>query len=402
MILLASKDTCTACGACAYVCPRHCIRMSEDEIGQTYPIIDFESCIECHSCQKICPVIKPVDGVNTLGFRKPIKTYAAWSNDEEERRTSASGGIASEVYKYAISNGYKAAGAVQNSDFTVTMSIAHDIEGIKPFKNSKYVFSSAYSLYPQLKKLLKYGLKVVVIGLPCQIAAIRKIFKDNENLLLFDVVCHGVTPFRYLRQHINILERRLGKKAYKMSFRDPYAYTYTYTFTLYSADNEMFYAKRTRDGDTYQYGYHRMISYRSNCYNCRFAQDMRISDATLGDYKGLGKLAPSSVDERKVSCILVNTEKGKHFIEKLIEEDKIFAEDRPILEPIEGDSQLRHPSIKSPARIDFEKYISIYEGDFERTMNVVMKRVYRRQRIDGILKLPFRIAKKIYKVLFQK
>lgn len=55
-----------------------------------------------------------------------------------------------------------------------------------------------------------------------------------------------------------------------------------------------------------------MISYRENCYHCQFARQHRISDITISDYKGLGKYAPSNIiDNRQVSCILVNTDKGK-------------------------------------------------------------------------------------------
>lgn len=68
--------------------------------------------------------------------------------NENERATSASGGIASEIYKMAIVNGYLAAGAVINNDFYVSMQLTDSMEDVGLFKNSKYVFSSAIELYP--------------------------------------------------------------------------------------------------------------------------------------------------------------------------------------------------------------------------------------------------------------
>lgn len=396
MIQLASKENCTACGACAFVCPKQCISMREDDLGIMYPVMDDRDCISCKRCLKVCPILSPLD------YHEPKKAYAAWSNDEEERRTSASGGIAAEVYKEALQDGYLIAGAKQNKDFTVTLDVADNADAIADFKNSKYVFSSAYTLFPKIKELLKKGEKVAVIGLPCQVAALRKIFRDHENLLLMEVVCHGTTPHDYLLQHIRTLEKNSGEKAVKMSFRDPETYTYTYTFTLYNSDNQRFYAQRTKDGDTYQFGYHRTVTYRENCYHCHFARDKRISDVTLSDYKGLGKKAPCSFNAIKVSSVLINTPKGETFIKKLIGGHHIFAEERPVREPIEGDLQLRQPPQKKSARFDFERLIVQNHGDFEKTMIEVIKLHERRETRMKILNFPRRVLSKIKRTLLRK
>ena len=136
----------------------------------------------------------------------------------------------------------------------------------------------------------------------------------------------------------------------------------------------------TKDGDTYQFGYHRTISYRENCYQCKYACEKRISDITLSDYKGLGRLAPCDFTNEKVSSILVNTSKGEAWIEELIRKNCIVAHERPVQEPVLGDTQLQHPSVKGKARYDFEKYIRRYDGDFEKSM----KSVIRNERIRNL------------------
>lgn len=393
MIQLAPKDLCTGCGACAYKCPKSCITMKEDAQGVVYPHLDATNCIECHACEKACPIQNPLSG------NEPQRAYAAWSNDEEERRTSASGGVAIEIYKYCLQNGYKAVGASQNEDFSVTHKIARTEEELRPFKNSKYVFSDAYEVFPQIKQLLKDGKKVVFIGLPCQVAALRKSFNDHENLLLIEVVCHGTTPLSYLRQHIRYLESCEGQQAKRMSFRDPDTYTYTFTFTLYNAAGERFYAKRTKDGDTYQYGYHRSISYRENCYHCHFARRQRISDITLSDYNGLGKMAPCDYTQRKVSSVLCDTAKGLSFIDEFLKIGKVHADVRPTEEPIAGDPRLRKTNDKSKARKDFEKSINFYKGDFERTMREVIRKETNRQYLFKVMKLPIIVIRKLKKLI---
>lgn len=397
MISLAPKAYCTACGACGVVCPKQCIRMEEDEVGLVYPHIDIAMCVECHSCERVCPVLHP------LVFRTPRRAYAAWSTNAEERRTSASGGIAAELYKEAWRRGSFCAGACQQPDFSVSFELSACADTLFRFKNSKYVFSEAWDVFRKMKPLLKEGKEVLFIGLPCQVAAARRLFRDAPNLVLVDVVCHGITPYSYLRQHIKTLEGILQKRAVNMSFRDYYLHTYTYTFTLYDANGERFYAGRISDGDLYQYGYHRMVSYRENCYHCSFARSERLSDLTLSDYKGLGKMGkPVTFDENEVSCVLVHTERGQKAMNRLIESRAIVATERPLKEPIKADPQLQHPSRKSRARREFERQIILTRGDFEIAIQRVLAREEKFRVWDLGLAFPRRMAGKIKRFILRK
>lgn len=389
MIKLAEQNLCTGCGACAFKCPRNCISMQEDIVGQIYPIIDKIRCIECHSCETTCPIL------NEPILYKSQKAYAAWSNDVEERRTSASGGIAIEMYKKAVSDGWLAIGAVQNSDFSVTHKVTDRIDELSAFKNSKYVFSDAYAVFSKIKKTIAQGQKIIFIGLPCQVAALRKLFKDDNNLLLVEVICHGTTPYSYLKQHVDMLSMKTGKVAVRMSFRDPTVFTYTYTFTLYDSKGKMFYAKRTKDGDTYQFGYHRAVTYRENCYHCKFARSERNADITIADYHGLGLVEQCSFTHEKVSLILENSDKGSFFVKNLISCGFIHAEQRPINEPFLGESQLRHPTYKNKYRLIFEKNIKKTRGDFESAIQKSFKKYCRDRIISTILLFPKKVVRKV-------
>ncbi len=393
MIQLAEKKLCTGCGACASVCPQHSIVMEENVDGIIYPVINHEKCVKCQLCEKICPIKNPTEK------QIPHTCYAAWNNNPDKRKTSASGGIAIAIYEKALSLGYKCVGASQNPDFSVTHKIVFTPEELRPFKNSKYVFSQAYEIFSQVKYSLKAGEEVVVIGLPCQIAAFRRMFSDLKGLLLVDIVCHGCVPTTYLQQHIKYLEKKSGQKASYMSFRAPEKGTATYHFTLYNNTSEIFYSKRTSDGDLYNYGFHRGISYRENCYHCFFARPERVSDITLGDFHGLGKLSPCSYGEDKVSVILINTIKGDLFVKDLIKCGMIHADLRPVDEPLQGDFQLQRPSPKSQMRLDFEKLIKCNHCDFESTMYQVVRRQQMRERMERIKVLPSMVLKKWIKIM---
>ena len=395
MIELAKSDVCTGCGACAFKCPSHCISIQEDRYGTVLPVIDETSCIECHACEKVCPIL------DLPSLYSSTAAYAAWSTDPSERKTSASGGIAIEMYRYAIRQGFKAVGASQNEDFSVTLKIVPSIQELPPFKNSKYVFCNTREVFPEIREELNTGQKIIFIGLPCQVAAIRKLFQDNENLLLVDIVCHGATPFLYLKQHIDMISRQKGKTASRMSFRDPAFATCTYTFTLYDESNRCFYAKRTKDGDTYQFGYHRAVSYRENCFHCRFARPERVGDITLADYPGLGLSAPFPYSKENISMVLVNTEKGMDFMKQMAGQKHIFMLQRPLEEPFKRNSLLRSPSPKTKYRREFERGITTHQGNFEAAIASPLSHYTQDMKIRKLFSFPLRVARKMKNILLR-
>lgn len=391
--ILVEKERCTGCGACAYVCPKQCIKMYTDEILGYLPHVNTDECIECGKCQQTCPILHPVK------IRNPIEAYAARSINSEEARTSASGGIACSIYRFALSKGYSIAGAVQQSDFSVNLMIGNNALDIERFKNSKYVFCNASTLYPKLAKLLKQDKMVVVAALPCHIAAIRNIFHEHKNLFLIDIVCHGTTPTQFLQQHISFIENKLHHNVESMCFRDPNFTTSTYTFSLYNKFGDCIYAKRTKHGDTYQYGYHRAISYRENCYQCYFAQPQRTGDISLADYPGLGRVKPFPYDRRNINCVLINTEKGDKFLKEMIDKHLIEAFHRPLEESIQGNGQLRHPVTKTKARKHFIENMHQNGGDFEKAMKPIMKKGLRREKMRELFLLPRRAARKVIRMI---
>lgn len=375
---LVPHNSCTACGACMAACPQEAISMQTDKQGALYPKIDFSRCIECNLCEKICPIHNP------CSYYYPQKCYAAWNVIDEERKTSASGGIAIAMYEYALKHKYICIGAVQEVDFSVVHKIARKANELRGFKNSKYVFSNAYNIFSEVKHLLKQKQDIIIIGLLCQIAAFRKLFPKSENLLLIDIVCHGSVPTIYLQQHIHALETEYRQKAFRMSFRAPEKGTATYHFTLYNEKGEIFYSKRSFDGDKYNIAFHRSIAYRENCYNCNFARPERVSDITIGDYHGLGIKQRCTYTQDEVSVILTHTPKGLLFVEQLEAEGYIYAEQRLIEEPIMGDAQLRRPSPKTIQRYDFETFLEKTNGDFEIAMNKVLRKQKKREKIEYI------------------
>ena len=53
-ILYKRKEECCGCAACFSICPAHAIKMEVDEKGFLYPHIDYQECLRCTLCLRVC------------------------------------------------------------------------------------------------------------------------------------------------------------------------------------------------------------------------------------------------------------------------------------------------------------------------------------------------------------
>lgn len=103
---------------------------------------------------------------------------------------------------------------------------------------------------------------------------------------------------------------------------------------------------------SFTYLFYRHIMFRHSCGKCHFCNTKRPSDITIADFWGWQKTDPNiNKDDKGVSLVLVNTEKGRKLFEA-IRNDLIVipAELENCLQP-----NLQHPSVFHSQYKDFEK-----------------------------------------------
>ena len=118
MIKISHKEKCTGCGACVSSCPQNCISMNADGEGFKYPIINEELCCGCNLCEKVCPYLHRQEEV------QPLKTYAAYHQQETYVKKSTSGGVFSILAEKIIEQGGVVFGARFDKDWQVDIDAA--------------------------------------------------------------------------------------------------------------------------------------------------------------------------------------------------------------------------------------------------------------------------------------
>lgn len=338
MKLICNKKDCTGCGLCAARCPKQCIEMKPGFLGHLYPEIDQDKCIDCKLCQKGCPSLQDIES------SYPKKAFAAWSKDEEDYVTSTSGGAASVVSQYVISKG----GVVYGCSVLPNIQIAHirvdNLEALYLLKGSKYVQSQIKGIIPQLRKDVKDGLTVLFIGTPCQVAAIKQLYKTiPDNLYLVDIICHGTPSNKFLKDYIQKDLKIDAARVTNVKFNAFSLCVFEKDKLLYKSNNLWTH----RYEDLYYNTFIDGFTYRDSCFSCHYAKPERISDITIGDFWGLGnEVSDKEIPEHKngVSCVLPITEKGMQLVEAIRHSLNIY--ERPVTEAINGNDQLRHPKSK--------------------------------------------------------
>lgn len=312
MISIKSKYDCCGCEACAQRCAHNAISMKRDKEGFLYPIIDSNKCTKCDICEKVCPVI------NQKLPSEPIKTYAAKNKDEIVRLQSSSGGIFTLLATKTINNGGVVFGAKFDEQWKVVHDYVETIEDLAKFRGSKYVQSRINDNYIKVEQFLKQGRQVLFSGTPCQIAGLKKyLIKEYKNLICVDIICHGVPSPMIWQKYKAQFELSYTSS---ISFRDKSNSWKTYEVVVSKDQKEVI--RETVGQNVYMKIFLSDLCLRPSCAICPAKDGKSKSDITIADFWGIQHIHPEFDDDKGCNLVLINSEKGLNFFNKL-ECDKI-------------------------------------------------------------------------------
>ena len=311
MIELNDKKECCGCHACASVCAHRAITMQADAEGFLYPVIDRDRCADCGLCEQVCPVIHQASST------QPLKVYAARSCDDDLRRQSSSGGIFTLLAEAVIREGGVVFGAKFNEEWNVIHAWTETIDGLAAFRGSKYVQSIIGNAYREAKEFLRQGRKVLFTGTPCQVAGLKGyLHKDYDNLLMVDVVCHGVPSPLVWQKFLD--EMRAKGEITEISFRDKTngwaRYGFRMGYSTSTAKGGLFLQPSSEN--VFMSSFLSRLSLRPSCHSCPSKSGRSGSDISIADFWGIEKYNSKFADNKGTSAILVHTNKGKELLDK--------------------------------------------------------------------------------------
>lgn len=328
---VCQPDMCSGCMACLDVCKVDAIRIVDSL--KAYNAIKTEGCIECGACQKVCQQNNPPIANSSTSW------YQGWAKNDDIRRSASSGGYASAISKaFILHDGYVCSCVFKDGIFG--FEIINDVNSLNLFAGSKYVKSNPIGIYSKIKTLLRDGKSLLFIGLPCQVAALKKYLgtKLQLNLYTIDLICHGTPSPKLLDHFLNQYNLSLSDLK-SIQFRSKKDYSPKQTDCLSFVP--------MGSVDYYSVSFLHSLTYTNNCYSCHYAKKERVSELTLGDSWG------TSIEEdsihKGVSLVLCQNDKGKYLLN--IADLELKPVDFQIA--VSKNSQLRHPSLRPQAWYNF-------------------------------------------------
>jgi coenzyme F420-reducing hydrogenase beta subunit len=347
--------SCTGCFACYNVCNSDAIEMVFNEDGFYVPQIDLNECTYCYKCVNTCPAINEVSNTNNA---KP-KTLLTWSLDEFVLNNSTSGGMFYEFSKKFIEEGGIVLTAVwKNSSFKhISIENINQLNEIvtNKLQKSKYLQSNVGLAYEDALKNLKNNKRVLLFGLPCQIAAMKKISDDRfKDLLLVDIVCHGVPSVKLFKEYIKYKYDLEFKGISNVDFRNKRnGWKGSFHLGIQKKDKRIINRHYMQDG--FYKGFMHNIFLNNPCYDCKFSSLPRYGDISIGDFWGAPLELVKKNKNRGISVVLLNNIKGERFMNKIIDSGRIFFKEKSLQDAKKVNRIFsgKHPEVQKTRMIEF-------------------------------------------------
>ncbi len=303
MVHITQKAQCCGCTACSSICPKNCINMVADGEGFAYPQVDAARCVDCHLCERACPLLHRPPQHELLGV------YGAKNRDRAVRRASSSGGVFSLLAQEILGAGGTVFGAAFDENFQVYHRAVQSVDELALLRGSKYVQSDLRATFREVRALLRSGRPVLYSGTPCQIAGLHGFVPGRPpGLYTVDCLCHGIPSPRVYKQRLAEIAAEAGGAVTEVRFRDK-GRGWKHGETLFLAAGQVFGASKRRE--SYMRLFLNNLSIRPCCGDCAFNNKRSLADITIGDYWGVDQQFPEFDDDLGVTLVFINTEKGR-------------------------------------------------------------------------------------------
>jgi len=316
-----------------------------------------------------------------------MRIIASHNPNNNIRSHSSAGGVFTQLAERIIEDGGVVYGAAFDSDWKVSHRRVDNISDLSKLRGSKYVFSDFLESIDNAIKALESGRKVLYSGTPCQIAAIQKRAGNRDNLLLVEVVCHGVPEASFWDMYLDSLCKKLNQKRCEIQsidFRDKRTGWKSYSFTIIFRDGKIY--TQRGGANLYMRAFLRDYTIRKACFKCPFKYpDGSKADITIGDFWGIEKISPEIDNNQGTTVLIARTAKGIAAVSQLEAMAELTLEEvatynpaicTPANKPQQYEEFVNEADGADDIMSVFQEYAGI--GTTERIKGII-KRILRRQ-----------------------
>ena len=308
---ITPKYSCTGCALCTATCSVKAISMNMERDGFRYPVVDQTRCMDCGLCSKNCPANQAIE-------LYPIQSYQICQiKDMQVLKDSSSGGVSFAFAQHIIEGGGYVCGCVWDKNWTPKHILINKIEDLKKIQGSKYAQSAlSAEIFQRIRELCKSGRKVLFLGTPCQVAAIRRFTLDDENLIPIDLICHGVGSPGVFMYYTKKIGRKLGEPITKVHFRSKEGKLYPRNYNMTMKSEHGHYSKPEMK-DPYYAAFSSGRILRECCFRCEYAKKERVGWLSLGDYISDKELTQKVDRALGLNLVTINNQKGLEIFKKV-------------------------------------------------------------------------------------
>lgn len=297
------------------------------------------------------------------------KAYIVKHKDFETRVASRSGGIFTAISDIVLDERGVVYGCAVNEQFQAEHIQVISKEDRNRLRGSKYVQSSVGNCYKNVGDDLAKGQYVMFSGTGCQAAGLKSYLGDiPDNLVTMDIVCHGVPSPAMWKSFLKWMENKYHGKISSVNFRDKrYGWMAHFETVIIKG--------RIRVADYYRAIFYKHYSLRPSCFSCPYANTNRVSDITIADAWGVDRKYSYFNDDKGVSLVILNTDKGVSYFEKA----------RKNLEAVEVDlNDFMQPNLRAPSKTPADR-VKFWNDFVEHGFDFVSKR-YGDNTLNGNIK----------------
>ncbi len=238
---IISNKYCTGCGACVATCPVGALELEGDKAKRAF---DCSQNLDlCPICNEICPhsqalLLRSMEIVADAPIRSEAAGYIrsillSQSNDPKIRENSVDGAVATSLLMYGLDTGVFDCAVVTGSEEGVPAKpkskVALTSKEVAEAMGSKFFTAPIVKTYGSAVQ--EYGKeKIAVVGLPCQVLALRKIDAWKHKIsckskLVIGLFCFGAFSIKPFLNYI--------QKKFSLSLADIDKITYAHDLTLH-------------------------------------------------------------------------------------------------------------------------------------------------------------------------